>query len=162
MIPLNAMTVLWTVLVPLVEEELEAIGMELRRAGVDAVAVAFLHAYANPEHERRAAAVLSNVLPGVVVTTSSEVSLQAREYERANTAVVNAYVAENRDALPVEFHARQFRAVAADRHADALAKLAAVDRHAGDARNRVGHVTVGEGADVFGDDRILRRIRAFL
>jgi N-methylhydantoinase A len=83
-----------SVLVPLVEEELEAIGMELRRAGVDAVAVAFLHAYANPRHERRAAAVLSNALPGVVVTASSEVSLQAREYERANTAVVNAYIAQ--------------------------------------------------------------------
>jgi N-methylhydantoinase A len=83
-----------SVLVPLAEEELEPLGDELRRARVDAVAVAFLHAYAYPEHERRAAALLADALPDVVVTASSEVSLQAREYERANTAVVNAYVAK--------------------------------------------------------------------
>jgi N-methylhydantoinase A len=82
-----------SVLVPLVEKELEAISEELRRVHVDAVAVAFLHAYAHPEHERRAAALLADALPGAVVTASSEVSLQAREYERANTAVVNAYIA---------------------------------------------------------------------
>jgi N-methylhydantoinase A len=82
-----------SVLVPLVEDELVAIGDELRRARVDAVAVAFLHAYARPDHERRAAALLAGTLPGVVVTASSDVSLQAREYERANTAVVNSYIA---------------------------------------------------------------------
>lgn len=83
-----------SVLVPLVEEELGPIAAELRRLGVEAVAVAFLHAYASPEHERRAAAVLAEALPDAVVTASSDVSLQAREYERANTAVVNAYIAE--------------------------------------------------------------------
>jgi N-methylhydantoinase A len=82
-----------SVVVPLVEDELVSIGGELRRARVDAVAVAFLHAYARPDHERRAAALLAGALPGVVVTASSDVSLQAREYERANTAVVNSYIA---------------------------------------------------------------------
>src|SRR5262245_51054114 len=82
-----------SVLVPLAEEELESIGEELRRLRVDAVAVAFLHAYARPDHERRAAALLAEALPGVMVTASSDVSLQAREYERANTAAVNAYIA---------------------------------------------------------------------
>jgi N-methylhydantoinase A len=83
-----------SVLVPLAEDELGPIAEELRAAGVEAVAVAFLHAYANPQHERRAAALLAEELPGVMVTASSDVSLQAREYERANTAVVNAYISQ--------------------------------------------------------------------
>lgn len=82
-----------SVLTPLAENELEPLAERLRLAGVEAVAVAFLHSYANPEHERRAAALLADQLPGAVVTASSGVSLQAREYERANTAVVNAYIA---------------------------------------------------------------------
>jgi N-methylhydantoinase A len=82
-----------SVLVPLAEDELPALAADLRAAAVDAVAIAFLHAYANPAHERRAAAVLGAELPGVAVTASTEVSLQAREYERANTAVVNSYIA---------------------------------------------------------------------
>jgi N-methylhydantoinase A len=82
-----------SVYVPLDESELHAIAAQCRDAEVQAVAVAFLHSYANPEHERIAASVLAAELPGVVVTASSDVSLQAREYERANTAVVNAYIA---------------------------------------------------------------------
>ena len=81
-----------TVLVPLDEVEVEALATRFCELGVEAVAVAFLHSYANPLHERRATALLRELLPGVVVTASSEVSLQGREYERANTAVVDAYV----------------------------------------------------------------------
>ncbi len=82
-----------SVYVPLDEDDMLAVAAALSEAEVEAVAVAFLHSYANPEHERRAAALLGAELPGVPVTVSSAVSLQAREYERANTAVVNAYVA---------------------------------------------------------------------
>lgn len=81
--------------VPLAEAELEEVASRLAAARVEAVAVAFLHSYANPAHERRAAAVLRERLPDTVVTASSDVSLQAREYERANTAVVNAYIARS-------------------------------------------------------------------
>jgi N-methylhydantoinase A len=82
-----------SVLIPLAEHELEPLAETLREAGVEAVAVAFLHSYANPGHERRAARLLAEQLPGSIVTASSDMSLQAREYERANTAVVNAYIA---------------------------------------------------------------------
>ncbi len=82
-----------SVLQPLTEDELRSVAAAIRASGAEAVAVAFLHAYANPVHERRAVAVLADELPGTVVTASSDVSLQAREYERANTAVVNSYVA---------------------------------------------------------------------
>jgi N-methylhydantoinase A len=82
-----------SILVPLDEEELRSVAGKIRASGAQAVAVTFLHSYANPDHERRAAAVLASELPGMVITISSDVSLQAREYERANTAVVNSYIA---------------------------------------------------------------------
>src|SRR5687767_9485487 len=63
-----------------------------RRAGAESLAVAFLHAYANPAHEEAVAALAGELLPGVPVTLSSAVSPQYREYERTNTTVVNAYV----------------------------------------------------------------------
>jgi N-methylhydantoinase A len=82
-----------SVLVPLAEPEVTQVAAEIRRVGATAVAVAFLHSYANPDHERRAVELLAAALPEATVTASSDTSLQAREYERANTAVVNAYIA---------------------------------------------------------------------
>ncbi len=80
--------------VPLDEDQLRDVAAEIRAAKVQALAVTFLHSYANPAHERAAVALLRRELPDTIITPSSDVSLQAREYERANTAVVNAYVAE--------------------------------------------------------------------
>jgi len=60
---------------------------------VQAVAVCFLHSYANPEHEQRAAALLREQLPGLPVAASSEVLPEYREYERFASAALNAYVA---------------------------------------------------------------------
>jgi N-methylhydantoinase A len=64
-----------------------------REAGAESLAVGLLHAYANPDHERAVATLAAAVLPGVPVTLSAAVSPQYREYERINTAVVNAYIA---------------------------------------------------------------------
>ncbi|MBI2205218.1 MAG: hydantoinase/oxoprolinase family protein [Candidatus Rokubacteria bacterium] len=64
-----------------------------RENGVESLAIALLHAYANPAHEERLAALAAELLPGVPVTRSSAIAPQYREYERTNTAVVNAYVA---------------------------------------------------------------------
>jgi N-methylhydantoinase A len=77
---------------PLQIDEVEAAADRLAQAGVDAVAVVFLHAYINPEHEAAVAARLRERLPGVAVTASHEVSRNWREYERSNTAVLSAYV----------------------------------------------------------------------
>lgn len=60
--------------------------------GADAIAVCFLHAYANPKHEREAAEEIERRLPGFPVTLSSEVAAEWHEYERTSTAVINAYV----------------------------------------------------------------------
>jgi N-methylhydantoinase A len=81
-----------SVLLPLDEVSLAAQAEKLRAEKVEAIAIGFLHCYANPEHERRAAAVLSDLLPGVPVSISSEVSPEIREYDRISTTVANAYV----------------------------------------------------------------------
>jgi N-methylhydantoinase A len=69
--------------------DLERLGGRLRRAGVTSVAVCLLHAYQNPENERAVAAALAGL---GFVSCSHDVSPEFREYERASTTVINAYV----------------------------------------------------------------------
>jgi N-methylhydantoinase A/oxoprolinase/acetone carboxylase beta subunit len=64
----------------------------LQAAGVEAVAISFLHAHQNPANETAAAEAVRRGLPGVTVTTSVEVLPEIREYERTSTTVLNAYV----------------------------------------------------------------------
>ncbi|MCY4396241.1 MAG: hydantoinase/oxoprolinase family protein [Rhodospirillaceae bacterium] len=59
---------------------------------VEAVAVCFLFAHLNPAHEDRAAEILGERLPGVPISVSNRMSPEYREYERASTAVMNAYL----------------------------------------------------------------------
>ena len=82
-----------TVLVPLDEAEVDAIGERLAAEDVQAVAICFLHAYANPAHERKCAERLAKHLPHATITTSAEVLPEFREYERFSTTALNAYVA---------------------------------------------------------------------
>src|SRR5262249_26169221 len=70
----------------------EAKARALVKAGVTSIAVVFLHAYANPRHEDQAARLIARHHRGVAVTTSHEVAPEVREYERASTAVPNAYI----------------------------------------------------------------------
>jgi N-methylhydantoinase A len=77
---------------PLDEAGLAAAAADMLRRGVDAVAVTFLHAYANPAHERAARALLERLLPGAAISISSDVLREFREYERASTTVLNAYL----------------------------------------------------------------------
>jgi N-methylhydantoinase A/oxoprolinase/acetone carboxylase beta subunit len=65
---------------------------ELLGDGVGSFAVALLHSYANPAHERRVGELVLQEAPDALVTLSSDVSPQWREYERSNTAVANAYI----------------------------------------------------------------------
>ncbi|MDP9861583.1 MULTISPECIES: hydantoinase/oxoprolinase family protein [Streptosporangium] len=78
------------VLRPLDEAAVARVGAEIARRGVTAVAVCLLHSYANPAHERRVAEILGAVVPTVVI--SSEVWPELREYERATTTIMSAYV----------------------------------------------------------------------
>ena len=77
---------------PLSMKSVDAAAEAMAAAAVEAVAVIFLHAYINPAHEAAAATRLRELLPGVAVTASHEISRQWREYERSNTAVLSAYV----------------------------------------------------------------------
>ena len=74
------------------EERCRAAARELVAAGVDAVAIVFLHAWANPAHERRARNHVHTEAPGVAVSLSSDVLPVFREYERSMATVLNARV----------------------------------------------------------------------
>ncbi|MFY8038675.1 MAG: hydantoinase/oxoprolinase family protein [Bosea sp. (in: a-proteobacteria)] len=63
-----------------------------REMGVTAVAICLLHAFANPAHERRAAEILMQELPGVAITASTDVLPVVREYERSLATALNAVV----------------------------------------------------------------------
>ncbi|GMA60954.1 hydantoinase/oxoprolinase family protein [Alicyclobacillus fastidiosus] len=65
---------------------------KLRKEGVEAIAVCYLHAYANPQHEKQTVELIKQMWPEVAVTASYEVTKEWREYERTNTAVLNSYV----------------------------------------------------------------------
>src|SRR4051812_39545925 len=73
-------------------ESVERAARRLRRAGVEAVAVCLLHSYAHPGHERETARRLRRALPGVHVVASVDVAPEFREYERASTAIADAYL----------------------------------------------------------------------
>ncbi|MDH4365218.1 MAG: hydantoinase B/oxoprolinase family protein, partial [Acidimicrobiia bacterium] len=80
------------VLIPLDTAAVAAAAETFRTAGVASVAIGFLHSYIDDRHERRAAEVLAEALPGVEISLSSEVSPEMREYERISTTCANAYV----------------------------------------------------------------------
>lgn len=65
---------------------------DFKADGVEAVAICFLHSYANPAHEQAAMAEVEKLWPGVSVVSSHQITREWREYERSNTAVLSAYV----------------------------------------------------------------------
>jgi N-methylhydantoinase A len=74
------------------EAAVVAVAGALKAAGVEAVAVAFIHSYANAPTRNAGARDSRARAPGIAVTLSSEVCPEMREYERTSTAVANAYV----------------------------------------------------------------------
>ncbi len=80
------------VLRPLDEAAVRDLLPRIEAAGVESVAVGFLHAYANPAHERRVREILLAARPQLLVSLSCEVSPEPREYERLSTTCANAYV----------------------------------------------------------------------
>ena len=80
------------VLEPLDLSDVEAVADRLAEEGVRSVAVSLLHSYANPDHEAGIAELLTERLPGIDLSLSSQVLPEMREYERTSTTVINAYV----------------------------------------------------------------------
>ncbi|SEL45502.1 hydantoinase/oxoprolinase family protein [Jannaschia helgolandensis] len=80
------------ILIPLARADIETVVDAIAEQGVESVAVGLIHSYLNDAHERLIRDVLTKRLPDVMVSLSSEVSPQMREYERFNTVCANAYI----------------------------------------------------------------------
>ena len=80
------------VLIALDLAEVEALALDLKAAQYESIAIGLLHSYVNDTHEKMIRDVLVEKLPGVMISLSSEVSPQMREYERFNTTIANAYI----------------------------------------------------------------------
>ena len=78
------------VISPLVEDDVRSAAAQIREAGVEAVAVAYLWSFKHPEHEARTAAILREELPDCYLSVSTELVPRLGEYERTATTVVNA------------------------------------------------------------------------
>ncbi|WP_171175442.1 hydantoinase/oxoprolinase family protein [Ruegeria sp. HKCCD8929] len=86
------MSVEGEVLISLDQTAIDALITEIDSSGADAVAICLMHAYANPAHEQRLRDVLAERRPDLTVSISSEVSPEAREFDRLCTTVANAYI----------------------------------------------------------------------
>ena len=79
-----------SVVTPLVEDDVRRAVAILKAKKVEAVAICFMHAYANADHEERTRALVKSLWPEIYLCTSSEVLGEFREFERFSTATVNA------------------------------------------------------------------------
>ncbi len=80
------------VVTPLDREGVRRAALALREAGAEAIAICFINAYREPRHEREAAAIVAEALPGMPVSVSSDVVAEIGEYARTVTTCANAYV----------------------------------------------------------------------
>ena len=83
--------------------ELKDLAATMRGAGVEALAISFLNSYLTPDHEQAAAAEMRRLLPGVFVTTGTELTREWHEFERTATAAANAYVGPQVSKYIAEF-----------------------------------------------------------
>ena len=79
-------------LVPVNEREVQELVSRLRQEHVEAVAISLLHSYQNPDHERQVVALIEREAPDLVLSASSDVVPEIREYERTSTTIANVYV----------------------------------------------------------------------
>ena len=77
---------------PLNEEQVRAAAELFKKRGLDSVIICFLFSFLNDAHEKKAKAIVENIMPNAFVCSSSEVVNVIREYERFSTAAMNAYI----------------------------------------------------------------------
>ena len=77
---------------PLDEDTVRTAAIAMREVDVTAVAIAFLYAFVDPTHERRARAIVEQEIPDAFITCSHEVAPEFREFERFSTTAVNAFL----------------------------------------------------------------------
>ncbi|MGE4220213.1 MAG: hydantoinase/oxoprolinase family protein [Alphaproteobacteria bacterium] len=147
------------VFLPLDEAECAAVGKRCAELGVDAIAVCFINAYANPAHEERAAEILRANAPGVPVTISTELVPQVQEYERTSTVVVNAYIRPVIERY-VESLLRRLGDLGLKVSLNIMQSNGGVLPALGAARNPVYIIESGPAAGVVGAQRMGSRIGA--
>ncbi len=81
-----------SIVTPLDAADIASIVEAVRHEGIEAIAICFLHAYANAEHEQAAARLLATALPDLYICTSNETACEWREFERTSTTTLNAFV----------------------------------------------------------------------
>ena len=119
-----------TELTPLDEAGVRAAIAELKQLGCEAIAVCFLHSYANSQHEQRTAEIVRELWPEVYLCTSSDVLAEFREYERFATTTVNASL------LPIiDRYLERFRTRCGGYRHPRSAPYYAVERRGGIARH---------------------------
>jgi len=96
-------------LTPLDESAVAGLVEDLRHSGVEAVAICLIHSYANPTHEQRLRDLIATALPNLSISISSDVSPEAREFDRLCTTIANAYIQPLMSEYLAEF-ARRFAA----------------------------------------------------
>lgn len=83
------------VITELDEKDVEIAVNVFKKHGVEAIAVCLLHSYANPVHEERIAEIINRIWPEILVSLSSRVAREYREFERTSTTVLDAYIKNN-------------------------------------------------------------------
>ena len=114
---------------PLNADDVAAATRKLVAQGVEAVAVCFLFAYANPAHEQAAAKIIRDIAPDLYVSLSHEVNPEWREYERTASTVANAYIGP-----PVSRYLRELEALSLRRFPRSRALMMKSDGGAASAR----------------------------
>lgn len=96
-------------------DDVEALARELAERGVEAIAICFLHSFANPENERAARAAVERVAPGLRVAISSDIAPEIREYERTQTTAASVFVQDRVVRYLADLEARLGALGASDR-----------------------------------------------
>lgn len=104
------------IVTPLDERQAKQAVQALKNEGVDAIAICFLHAYANPAHEQQMKQIVQAEFPEGLVCISSDIVREFREFERTSTTVINAYTQPDVDRYLTDLEDR----LAAENYAGSL------------------------------------------
>jgi N-methylhydantoinase A len=119
------------VIEPLDRDEVARAVRRLVADGVEAIAVCFLFAYANPAHEKEAEKIIRDIAPGLYVSLSHEVNPEWREYERTASTVANGYIGP-----PVSRYLRELETLSLKRFPRSRALMMKSDGGAASARKQ--------------------------
>ncbi|HLJ78691.1 MAG TPA: hydantoinase/oxoprolinase family protein [Acidobacteriaceae bacterium] len=133
------------------DEELQALAEAIRASGAEAVAVSLLFSFANPQTERRVAEALGGL--GIPVSVSHRILPEFREYERASTTVVNAYLAPKMEAYLTHLDS-QVRTLHAEGRVEVMQSSGGIVAAELAAREPVRTVLSGPAGGVIGATRV--------